>query len=117
MPCCLFSDHATEKHDHPKSDCFMKMLQGDVKETLFDWPKQDGCKMTERFHTTLKENKVSFMDDSIGLHCVENVSDTKRAVSLHIYIPPIDYCDIFDKLTGHRSSIKMEYDSRYGVRV
>ncbi|XP_061881505.1 cysteine dioxygenase type 1-like [Entelurus aequoreus] len=117
MIICWGEGVASDIHDHPKSDCFMKILQGHVKETLFDWPKGNGCKMTERFHTTLKENQVSFMDDSVGLHRVENVSDTKCAVSLHIYIPPIDRCDIFDEHTGQMSTIKLDYDSRYGVRT
>ena len=46
---------------------------------------------------------VSVFLDSIGLHRVENPSHTDRAVSLHLYSPPIVMCQAFDQRTGNNN--------------
>ncbi|CAE7239740.1 cdo1 [Symbiodinium sp. CCMP2592] len=38
---------------------------------------------------------VSFMHDSLGLHQIENPSESDVAVSLHVYSPPFQECRIF----------------------
>ncbi|XP_049620069.1 cysteine dioxygenase type 1-like isoform X1 [Syngnathus scovelli] len=58
---CWGKGHGSPIHDHSKSDCFMKMLQGELKETQFDWPKEEGREMTEKSHSTLKNNSVAYI--------------------------------------------------------
>jgi cysteine dioxygenase len=43
--------------------------------------------------------------DKIGLHRVENKSHSKKAVSLHVYCPPILECERFDERTSKHSRV------------
>ena len=68
-------------HNHAENGCFLKMLEGDLEETLYD------DKLNELETRQLTKNQISYMHNNIGLHCVKNKSD-KIAVSIHIYSPP-----------------------------
>ncbi|XP_058878637.1 cysteine dioxygenase type 1-like isoform X2 [Acipenser ruthenus] len=115
---CWGEGHGSSIHDHTDSHCFMKMLQGQLKETLFEWPdnKMNGG-MTKKSERILHENQCAYINDSIGLHRVENVSHTEPAVSLHLYSPPFDHCNTFDQSTGHRNTVKMTFWSKYGEKI
>ncbi|XP_041855229.1 cysteine dioxygenase type 1 [Melanotaenia boesemani] len=115
---CWGEGHGSSIHDHTDSHCFMKLLQGQLKETLFEWPKDKAQgEMVTRSQRILQENKVAYINDSIGLHRVENVSHTEGAVSLHLYSPPFDTCQTFDQRTGHRNRVSMTFWSKYGERT
>ncbi|KAM4576711.1 cysteine dioxygenase type 1 [Odontesthes bonariensis] len=118
MILCWGEGHGSSIHDHTDSHCFMKMLQGQLKETLFNWPddKSKGD-MVQKSQRILQENKVAYINDSIGLHRVENGSHTEGAVSLHLYSPPFNTCQTFDQRTGHKSTVKMTFWSKYGERT
>eukprot|EP00439_Symbiodinium_sp_Y106_P069619 s1034_g12.t1 len=47
------------------------------------------------FLQLLTLDEVSFMHDSLGLHQIENPSESDVAVSLHVYSPPFQECRIF----------------------
>ncbi|XP_041105215.1 cysteine dioxygenase type 1-like [Polyodon spathula] len=118
MILCWGEGHGSSIHDHTDSHCFMKLLQGQLKETLFEWPdhKINGG-MTKKSERVLQENQCAYISDSIGLHQVENVSHTEPAVSLHLYSPQFDHCNTFDQRTGHRNTVKMTFWSKYGERT
>ncbi|XP_028314494.1 cysteine dioxygenase type 1 [Gouania willdenowi] len=115
---CWGEGHGSSIHDHTNSHCFMKMLQGQLKETLFDWPddKSEGS-MVQRSERILLENTVAYINDSMGLHRVENVSHTEGSVSLHLYSPPFDLCQTFDQRTGHKNTVKMTFTSEFGQKI
>ncbi|MGH0185692.1 UNVERIFIED_CONTAM: hypothetical protein FKN15_018674 [Acipenser sinensis] len=106
-------------HDHTNSHCFLKLLQGRLKETLYDWPEDKRSKqeLHKRCEINFEENQCTYINDSIGLHRVENSSHCDRVVSLHLYSPPFDTCHTFDERTGHRNSVKMTFWSKYGERT
>lgn len=58
-----------------------------------------------------------FFLDSLGLHRVQNPSNVEGAVSLHIYSPPFDSCQIFDEATGKKRKCPMTFWSKYGEKV
>ncbi|XP_018952807.1 cysteine dioxygenase type 1 [Cyprinus carpio] len=118
MILCWGEGHGSSIHDHTDSHCFMKLLQGQLKETLFDWPdrKLQGG-MQQKSQRVLLENQCAYINDSLGLHRVENVSHTETAVSLHLYSPPFQTCQTFDQRTGHRNTVKMTFWSRFGERT
>lgn len=118
MILCWGEGHGSSIHDHADSHCFMKMLEGNLKETLFEWPdeKMKG-EMSKKSERILKNNQCAYISDSIGLHRVENSSHTEPAVSLHLYSPPFDSCQTFDQRTGHQSKVKMTFWSTYGTRT
>uniref|UniRef100_A0A671R2D6 Cysteine dioxygenase n=1 Tax=Sinocyclocheilus anshuiensis TaxID=1608454 RepID=A0A671R2D6_9TELE len=118
MILCWGEGHGSSIHDHTDSHCFLKLLQGQLKETLFDWPDrtlQGG--MLQRSQQVLLENQCAYINDSLGLHRVENVSHTETAVSLHLYSPPFQTCRTFDQRTGHHNSVKMTFWSKFGERT
>ncbi|XP_039614891.1 cysteine dioxygenase type 1 isoform X3 [Polypterus senegalus] len=118
MILCWGEGHGSSIHDHTDSHCFLKLLQGQLKETLFDWPDNKVRQgMTKKSERILKENQCAYINDSIGLHRVENVSHTEQAVSLHLYSPPFNHCNIFDQRTGHKNTVKMTFWSKFGTRT
>ena len=107
-------------HDHADSHCFMKCLDGELHETKFEWPKSEEGKekeMIEIARTPLRKNEVCYINDSIGLHRVENLSHSKPAVSLHVYIPAYNECHTFDQHTGKTGVSKVTFYSVNGNKV
>nr|XP_033784960.1 cysteine dioxygenase type 1 isoform X2 [Geotrypetes seraphini] len=118
MILCWGEGHGSSIHDHTDSHCFLKMLQGNLKETLFEWPdKKINEEMVKKSENVLKENQCAYINDSIGLHRVENSSHTESAVSLHLYIPPFDACNTFDQRTGHKNKVTMTFWSKFGNKT
>ncbi|EDS35850.1 cysteine dioxygenase [Culex quinquefasciatus] len=136
MLLCWNEGHASAIHDHADSHCFMKMLKGELTEVRYAWPKdatvnedaaanigQDpedqeysGDELEELSRTTLATNGVCYINDTLGLHRVENPSHSDVAVSLHLYCPPFDTCSVFNKQTGKRTKCKVTFWSKYGKR-
>lgn len=48
---------------------------------------------------------------------MENPSHTEMAVSLHVYIPAFEKCQIFDERTAKRTTVKFTFYSEIGVRT
>lgn len=118
MILCWGEGHGSSIHDHTDSHCFMKILQGNLKETLFAWPgKKETGEMIKKSERVLKENQCAYINDTIGLHRVENPSHTETAVSLHLYSPPFETCQTFDQRTGHKQKVKMTFYSQFGGRT
>lgn len=107
-------------HDHADAHCFMKLLQGELTEVRFDWPstsEETGSELRQLETNTLRLNEVAYINDSIGLHRVENRVHTETAVSLHLYCPPYQKCHMFDQRTGQKSTCPVTFWSKYGERV
>lgn len=133
---CWGEGHGSSIHDHANSHCFMKILQGELQEIRFAWPKSNNNdeELQETGRRILPLNDVAYMNgkwffifpfiiikhirfsDSLGLHRVENPSNVERAVSLHLYCPPFDQCKIFNKTTGQSSIAKVTFWSVNGER-
>lgn len=87
----------------------MKVLKGDLQETLYSEPEQAGQAPQRLKVTTYGENQVTYISDKIGLHKIENASDTELAISLHLYTPPHAHnygFNLFDEKTGKKLHIK-----------
>lgn len=82
-------------HDHNGSECFMRMVEGQLIEVRYQWPDPK-ADQSQPLHivsqTTLQPGSVCFINDSLGLHKVGNPSASVQAVSLHCYIPGYDTC-------------------------
>ncbi|KAG0423254.1 hypothetical protein HPB47_000961 [Ixodes persulcatus] len=120
MILCWSENQGSSIHDHANAHCFMKVLAGQLKEVRFDWPKEtegpdSPLKMGEE--NLLPLDSVAYINDSLGLHRVENPSHSEQAVSLHLYCPPFDQCLMFDQRTGHKSVSKVTFWSKFGERT
>lgn len=105
----------------------MKILKGRLRETIYGWPCQQSnnttpCRASKAaLHpgtqhscsasaehgpaslqiirsTVYKPEQVTYMSDGLGLHRVENASDSEVAVSLHLYTVSCSHCESFSEL-------------------
>ena len=120
MVLCWGEGHGSCIHSHAGSHCFMKVLSGTLKETLFAWPDESAGEMQpmqQTGSTLFCTDEVTYINDSVGLHRVENPSHTDPAVSLHLYCPPITLCKRFEERTGQAHNCKVTFYSRDGEKV
>ncbi|KAH0952013.1 hypothetical protein HN011_006183 [Eciton burchellii] len=121
MVLCWGEGHGSAIHDHANAHCVMKILQGKLCETRYAWPSKSDAekgveKLRELERNTLGMNEICYINDSMGLHRVENPSAINPAVSLHLYSPPFSECSVFNKQTGQKSTCKVTFWSKYGER-
>ncbi|OZJ04624.1 hypothetical protein BZG36_02062 [Bifiguratus adelaidae] len=105
-------------HDHSGSHCVMKVLDGALTETLYEWPDccksrdnssgvditcpdtdvEDCCEAARLMHvkklTTLDRDDITYMHDKLGLHRITNPLVSRGSVSLHLYTPPYETPDM-----------------------
>ncbi|KAF9435203.1 Cysteine dioxygenase [Entomortierella beljakovae] len=131
-------------HDHSGAHCIMKILDGELQETLYEWPDKvvnecdhpsdsgvgsdnsdnDGDKqervtpMQVKKVTIMNRDECAYMSDQLGLHRVSNPLRTKGSLSLHLYTPPYETCKTFnEKSSKARSSGKCVFYSENGEKV
>lgn len=116
-------------HDHANAHCIMKVLAGELVETVYETPDQESTRtkpLAVKSESRHQTNDVTYISDDIGLHRVHNPSTDQIAVSLHctlyiipntrplptntlsVYTPPnaADYgYHIFDATTGKASFV------------
>lgn len=122
MILCWGPSMGSSVHDHADAHCFVKMLQGSLRETQYAWPTKpaDGEALEALTATgtcDYEKDGVTYINDSIGLHRMENASHTETAISLHIYIPPFAKCHTFDERTGKKSTVRFTFWSVGGERL
>lgn len=107
-------------HDHANAHCCMKILKGEVTESLYDIPEHEGASMVPRKVSTLKRDQVGYISDTIGLHRISNES-SDFAVSLHLYTPPyasLYGCSMYETATLKKHHVNMsKYYSWQGKLV
>ncbi|XP_065178915.1 cysteine dioxygenase type 1-like [Sycon ciliatum] len=113
---CWGEDQGSSIHSHADSHCFMRILDGTMQETVFDWPNTEKECTSEQLASLQKrecreyaEGSVAYINDSMGIHRVENASHTRKAISLHLYSPPFDMCKTFDERTGHERTCRLTF--------
>lgn len=138
MILCWNEAQGSSIHSHANSHCFLKVLDGTVKEEMFYWPNssgntgsgdgKDGDDVVETDRDSnggmqkwadnqLMKNECGYINDDIGLHRVENPSHIDKAVTLHLYSPPFDECECFDQRTGKPTTAKVTFWSKFGKRT
>ncbi len=105
---CWEAGQITSIHDHGGEECWVKVIDGELRETIY---KANPVGALRKFHcSTIKSGDLSFMDDSLGYHSLENLSD-KRTMSLHLYAKPIRVCNYFDTDLGKLVPKSLNYDT------
>lgn len=88
----------------------MKILKGNLRETLYTPPSQNDDATPHPFKKTMyARDEVTYISDKIGLHKIENASDTEPAISLHLYTPPHAHnygFNLFDETSGKKVHVK-----------
>lgn len=103
----------TPIHGHGGEDCWVYQIQGTVEEIRFE---QNGelLKLTNRI--ILTPGKLTYMNDKMGYHSIENISN-RRAMTLHIYASPIDTCEIYNDKKDCFETKEMSYHTFKGNEV
>lgn len=119
---CWDSGQGSSIHDHADSHCFMKVLQGAIRETRYEWPDntgemvppqegEEGKPMQVKDSMVYGLDELTYINNSMSLHRVENHTHTDRAVTLHLYSPPIQVCKCFEERTGTSHKCKVTFYS------
>ncbi|KAI9203640.1 RmlC-like cupin domain-containing protein [Polychytrium aggregatum] len=122
MLLCWSEGQRSAIHDHAGSHCLMKVMDGQIVETQFEWPEGDvdvSCphSMQLKQKALYSRDQVAYIHDKIGLHRVSNPSNDAPAISLHLYSPPYDMCKTFCEETGQsRGSGRCLFYSKGGKR-
>ncbi|XP_055334048.1 leucine-rich repeat-containing protein 58-like [Paramacrobiotus metropolitanus] len=113
---CWSEGQGSPIHSHANAHCFVKVLDGQVMETMYQWPDSEDDEQPMRVFKkgSLFTNEVTYINDTIGLHRMENPSHTEGLVTLHVYIPGYQECTTFDERSGHRNVCKVVFHSNSG---
>jgi cysteine dioxygenase len=106
---CWNKKQASPIHDHAGSSCWVKCLHGSLTETLYDGHiGPDGCTaaLTEIGKNVAPANEVCYINDSMGLHRMENENPDDVCVTLHIYSPPYQFCNAYN-MDGSKRQVSM----------
>ncbi|KAI7817306.1 RmlC-like cupin domain-containing protein, partial [Gamsiella multidivaricata] len=113
-------------HDHSGAHCIMKILDGELQETLYDWPdkvitddnEEQSKPMKITRETILHRDECAYMSDQLGLHRVSNPLKGQGSLSLHLYTPPYETCKTFNERSSKaRSSGKCVFYSTRGEKL
>lgn len=105
---CWQPGQLTPIHDHGGEECWVKIIEGEFKETLYKADEAGKLKPVKTSYS--KPNDITYMIDFMGFHTLENLSD-KKSLSLHLYAKPIRSCQIFDEDSGELVNKDLTYDT------
>ena len=114
---CWEKGHKTPVHDHNGSLCWTKVIEGEVLESVYKRNLVENWRFCSPVANTtnLKKGAVSFISDKVGFHSFECRS--LKAVSLHLYCYPIEYCHTYDLSFQTKKKRELSYDSVQGMIV
>ena len=102
---CWEAGQASPIHDHASAQGWICVLEGELKESLF-YREDAPMELELKFQETITPGKVSYINDSLGIHKIQNIHPN-RTVSLHYYIDPKDEVLVYDELTGESTAYKL----------
>jgi len=105
---CWQAGQETPVHCHNNQDCWVFLIEGSIVENQYKNNEHEVPVLT--VSEVMQENGSYYINDDIGLHSLHN-SKEKRAMSLHIYVNPIEECSYYsNKLQQYKVKI-LSYDS------
>ena len=105
---CWCAGHQTSIHDHNGEECWVKVIEGEFKETIYKKDEMGALKLTKTKFS--KKNDITYMKDFMGFHRLEN-SANKRSMSLHLYAKPIRSCNVFNEVSKTFVHKELDYDT------
>ena len=105
---CWCAGHQTSIHDHGGEECWVKVIEGEFKETVYKQDEIGALKLTKTKFS--KKNEITYMKDFMGFHRLEN-SANKRSMSLHLYAKPIRSCNVFNEVSKTFVHKELDYDT------
>lgn len=77
MILCWGEGHGSAIHDHADSHCFMKMLQGELREIRYAWPENDNNNKIE-FNQSIDNSNQN--DDECNEYKGNELQELSRAI-------------------------------------
>lgn len=111
---CWNVEQQTPIHCHNGKDCWMRILQGRIEETVFERHHNDGLHLVKS--QVYVAGNLAHVNDRLGVHRLKNVGGEK-AISLHLYAKPIEQCSVYDTQTNDFKIKTMCYDSYKGKMI
>lgn len=109
---CWNEGQETPIHCHNNQECWVYVVKGEFDEQRFK--EGDGKEEIEvEAEMQLEKDGISYMNDDMGYHSLANINDG-RSMSLHLYMNPIDECNIYNEETGEFELKKLVYHSYEG---
>ena len=105
---CWPSGISSPIHGHDNQECWAYMIDGALEEKRYS--AEDTKKLVKTNHMYLTPGQLTYMDDKMGFHIIENNS-SKRAMTLHLYMNPIDKCKVFNESEKQFETKEMTYDT------
>lgn len=102
----------------------MRLLSGSLTETVYSVSKVTGgsLQLTKLSRDTVKAEDSSYVNDGLGVHAKANepvLGDDTVAISLHLYSPPFDSCEMYCEVDGRVivGQVPLTFYSVYGNTV
>lgn len=105
---CWENGQITPIHDHGGEECWVRIVKGNFKETIFQIDDKGDLKKIKTTESAVGD--ISYMKDFMGFHSLENLDDS-RSMSLHLYAKPIRNCQLFDEKAGEFVKKELVYDT------
>lgn len=102
---CWNKNQCSPIHDHSDSNCWVKVLHGELTETRYKH-KDDGS-LYSCNRAVAPKDAVCYINDSMGYHTMANENSDDVTVSLHVYSPPFKNCYIFD-MDGAKREVSLQ---------
>jgi len=116
---CWDAEQVSPIHNHEGQRCWMAVLEGAVRETLFKLPAGDSktpAPLETGASRECPRGQVAFITDEIALHEIASAGG-KPAVSLHLYSRPFSSCQVYERDTGRIAVRQLGYYSVRGERA
>lgn len=109
---CWEKGQATPIHDHGGEECWVKVIEGEFKETIYNKSEKGELEIASSIKS--ETGGVTYMVDFMGYHRLENLSD-ERSITLHLYAKPIRSCNVYIEEEKTFLTKKMSYDTVSGL--
>ena len=111
---CWDKGDETQIHGHGGQKCWVYQIEGQLTEIRYD--KNESGDLIEIDQMELNPGKLTFMDNTMGYHKLNN-DDKGRAMTLHVYVSPIITCEVFNDEEEAFEFKEMVYDTINGVAL
>jgi len=108
---CWNSGASTPVHAHDEQRCWVYQVDGKTNEVRYK--QNEVGDLVSSHRAELTPGSLSYMHDEMGYHALVNKSET-TAMSLHLYVSPIDSCQVFDTAAAAFKNTELNYHSYKG---
>ena len=113
---CWQEGDVTPIHDHNGEECWVYALRGELEEIRYQDAPESSSGIIESERLVMREGTVAYMHDTMGYHSLHNRTKG-RAMTLHLYMKPIDSCKVFDEGEAKFIRKELQYTSKEGQQL